>query len=180
MRGRATEAPNAARHLDDGALHCKRPFDPRAGLNLWGHAGAQQRLYFFPEPHGHVALVTRAMARSRKTHMEPNGDCGRKMMADNDIVVRRSHGAAKSEIASAARHEQSQRKNNRAQNSHQPTRRCERKTQRFKSLGSAQHFRFIQAAVRNTFNVQRHLTSRCMLRVLRDGALRTWQAATAA
>jgi putative transposase len=36
----------------------------------------------------------------------------------------------------SARHEQGLRKNNRAENSHQPTRRRERKMQRFKSPGS--------------------------------------------
>jgi putative transposase len=66
------------------------------------------------------------------------------------------------------------------ENSHQPTRRRERKMQRFKSPGSAQQFLSVHAAVHNTFNVQRHLTSRRTLRVLRDEALRTWRAATAA
>ena len=62
-------------------------------------------------------------------------------------------------------------------NSHQPTRRREREMQRFKS---AQRFLSIHAAVHNTFNVQRHLTSRRTLRVSRDEAFRTWRAATAA
>jgi putative transposase len=52
----------------------------------------------------------------------------------------RSYGAAKSEIRLSAQHEQGLRKNNRAENSHQPTRRRERKMQRFKSPGSAQRF----------------------------------------
>jgi transposase-like protein len=72
------------------------------------------------------------------------------------------------------------RRNNRAENSHQPTRRRERKMQRFKSPGSAQRFLSVHAAVHNTFNVQRHLTSRPTLRVLRDEAFQTWRAATAA
>jgi transposase-like protein len=49
----------------------------------------------------------------------------------------RSYGAAKAQIGLSARHEQGLRKNNRAENSHQPTRRRERKMQRFKSPGSA-------------------------------------------
>src|SRR5271165_1217588 len=92
----------------------------------------------------------------------------------------RSYGAAKSELGLSARHEQGLRKNNRAENSHLPVRRRERKMQRFKSPGSAQRFLSVHAAVHNTFNVQRHLTSRNTLRVLRDDALRTWRAATAA
>ena len=50
----------------------------------------------------------------------------------------RSCGAAKSEMGFSARHKRGLRKNNRAENSHQPTRRRERKMQRFKSPGSAQ------------------------------------------
>ena len=92
----------------------------------------------------------------------------------------RSYGAAKAEIGLSVRHEQGLRKNNRAENSHQPTRRRERKMQRFKSPGSAQCFLSVHAAVQNTFNVQRHLISRRTLRVLRDEAFRTWRAATAA
>ena len=80
----------------------------------------------------------------------------------------RSYGAAMAEFGSSARHEQGLRKNNRAENSHQPTRRRERKMQRFKSPGSAQRFLSIHAAVQNTFNVQRHLISRRTLRVLRS------------
>jgi putative transposase len=50
-------------------------------------------------------------------------------------------------------------KNNRAENSHQPTQRRERKMQRFKSARSAQKFLSAHAAVYNIFNVQRHLIS---------------------
>src|ERR1700757_4745687 len=92
----------------------------------------------------------------------------------------RSYGAAKSEIGLSARHDQGLRANNRAENSHQPTRRRERKMQRFKSPGSAQRFLAAHAAVKNTFNIQRHLTSRRTLRVLRDKAFLTWRAAATA
>ena len=92
----------------------------------------------------------------------------------------RSYGAAKSEMRLCARHEQGLRKNNRAENSHLPVRRRERKMQRFKSPGSAQRFLSVHAAVHNTFNVQRHLISRRTLRVFREEAFPTWRAATAA
>ena len=99
-----------------------------------------------------------------------------------DVLVTdklRSYRAARCEIGLSARHEQGLRKNNRAENSHQPTQRRERKMQRFKSPGSAQRFLSIHAAVQNTFNVQRHLTSRRTLRVFREEAFRTWRGATA-
>jgi putative transposase len=67
------------------------------------------------------------------------------------------------------------RKNNRAENSHQPTRRRERKMQRFKSARSAQKFLSTHAAVFNTFNVQRHLTPAQTHRTLRAAAMSTWR-----
>jgi putative transposase len=70
--------------------------------------------------------------------------------------------------------------NNRAEVSHQPVRRRERKMQRFKSPGSAQHFLSLHAVVHNTFNLQRHLISRRTLRRFRAEAMDQWRAATAA
>ena len=100
-----------------------------------------------------------------------------------DVLVTdklRSYGAARATLGLTARHVQGLRKNNRADNSHQPARRRERKMQRFKSPGSAQRFLSTHATVHNTFNVQRHLTFRATLRLLRDEALHTWRPATAA
>ena len=91
-----------------------------------------------------------------------------------------SYGSAKRQLGLLARHERRQRRNNRAENSHQPTRRRERKMQRFKSPGSAQRFLSAHAAVHNTFNVQRHLVSRTTLRTLRAEAFANWRDATAA
>jgi putative transposase len=47
-------------------------------------------------------------------------------------------------------HDRGRWKNNRAENSHQPTRRRERKMLRFKSAGSAQKFLSTHAAAYNT------------------------------
>ena len=92
----------------------------------------------------------------------------------------RSYAAAKAEVELTARHEQGLRKNNRAENSHQPVRRRERKMHRFKSAASAQRFLSSHAAVYNTFNVQRHLISRRTLSTFRAGAMEQWRAAVAA
>jgi putative transposase len=72
------------------------------------------------------------------------------------------------------------RANNRAENSHQPLRRRERKMQGFKTAKSAQHFVFVHAAVYNTFNVQRHLISRSTQRYFRTTAHNSWSDAAAA
>ena len=72
------------------------------------------------------------------------------------------------------------RDNNRAENSHLPIRRRERKMQRFKSQASAQRFLTTHAAIYNAFNVQRHLIRRPTLRRFRAEAMATWTAATAA
>ena len=91
-----------------------------------------------------------------------------------------SYGAARRELGLSCRHERGQRKNNRAENSHQPVRRRERKQQRFKSTRSAQRFLAMQAPVHNTFNLQRHLVSRRTLRDFRSEAAHAWRIATAA
>jgi transposase-like protein len=87
----------------------------------------------------------------------------------------RSYGAAARDLGIERRHERGQWKNNRAENSHQPTRRRERKMQRFKSPGSAQKFLSTHAAVYNTFNIQRHLTSAPTHRTFRAAAMNTWR-----
>ena len=60
-------------------------------------------------------------------------------MQDNNATSQVAE-LVKSELGLSARHEQGLRRNNRAENSHQPVRRREFKMQRFKSPGSAQSF----------------------------------------
>ncbi len=91
----------------------------------------------------------------------------------------RSYRVAAHDLGVASRHERGRSKNNRAENSHQPTRRRERKMQRFKSAGAAQKFLSIHAAVYNTFNVQRHLTPARTHRTLRAAAMGAWREAVA-
>jgi transposase-like protein len=70
--------------------------------------------------------------------------------------------------------------NNRIENSHQPTRRRERKLQRFKSAKSAQRFLSTFTAFYNHFNIQRHLISRTTMKMFRTEVLGCWRLAVAA
>ena len=92
----------------------------------------------------------------------------------------RSYGAAAHDLGIEGRHERGRWRTNRAENSHQPTRRREHKMQRFKSSGPAQKLLSSHAAVFNTFNVQRHLTSAQTRRTLRAAAMKTWREAAVA
>ena len=92
----------------------------------------------------------------------------------------RSYASAFRQLGLSCPHEQGIRRNNRAENSHQPVRRRERKVQRFKSPRSAQRFLSMHAAVYNTFYLQRHLVSRSTLRIFRAEATAHWQSAVAA
>lgn len=72
------------------------------------------------------------------------------------------------------------RANDKAENSHQPVRRRERKQQRFKSPGSAQRFLSIHAATYNAFYHQRHLLKRSMYKQLRVTSFDVWKSTSVA
>jgi putative transposase len=85
-----------------------------------------------------------------------------------------SYGAAFRELGLSKYHDFGGRKNNRAENSHQPIRRRERKMQRFKSAGSAQRFLSVHSSIYNHFNIQRHLISQNTLRQFRGAVTAQW------
>jgi len=74
----------------------------------------------------------------------------------------------------STQHLRGKRLNNRAENSHQPTRRREHKQQRFKSPKSAQRFLSIFSAFYNHFNIQRHLISRTTMKQFRADVMSSW------
>ena len=92
----------------------------------------------------------------------------------------RSYHVAFRTLNLTAEHIDNKRSNNRAENSHQPVRRRERKMQRFKSPGSAQRFLNIQSATYNTFYFQRHLIKRPTFKQYRAEAFDVWESAATA
>ena len=89
-----------------------------------------------------------------------------------------AYGAALRDLGlDGARHLRGKRMNNRAESSHVPVRRRERKQQGFESACSAQRFVSMHAPVYNVFNVCRHLTSARTYRLLRAEAFAAWREA---
>ena len=66
-----------------------------------------------------------------------------------------SYGAAKKELMPSVEHRRHRGLNNRAENSHQPTRRRERQMKRFKSAGQAQRFLSTHDQISNLFHLRR-------------------------
>ena len=90
----------------------------------------------------------------------------------------KSYGAAFRDLCLSHLHVHGHRRNNRAESSHVPIRRRERKMQRFKSQSSAQRFLSIYGPIYNLFNVQRHLISRRTLQIFRNQAMAEWKSVT--
>src|ERR1700761_620105 len=85
-----------------------------------------------------------------------------------------SYGAAKREIMPGIEHRQHKGLNNRAENSHQPTRRRERIMKRFKSPRQAQRFLSIHDQVANLFLRRRDHDTAANIRSGRTRAFATW------
>ncbi|MFC7738451.1 transposase [Roseomonas sp. GCM10028921] len=91
-----------------------------------------------------------------------------------------SYGVAQGEVLPGVRHRTSRYLNNRAENSHRPTRRRERQMQRFKSPEQAQRFLSAQAMIYSHFRTRRHLMTAHQFRRERAKAFRIWRQETCA
>ena len=86
----------------------------------------------------------------------------------------KSYGAARRKLKLGSEHRQHKGLNNRAENSHQPTRRRERQMKRFKSARQVQRFVSIHDPIANLFHLPRsHLSARAS-RTARAQAFATW------
>jgi putative transposase len=87
----------------------------------------------------------------------------------------KSYEAAKREIMPGVEHRQHRYLNNRAENSHQPTRQRERRMQGFKSAGHAQRFLSAYGPIAQHFRPRRHLLPAPEYRRELGQRFRTWQ-----
>jgi putative transposase len=90
----------------------------------------------------------------------------------------RSYGVAQRQLLPKVEHRQSRYLNNRAENSHRPTRRRERQMQRFKSPGQAQSFLSAHAFIHGHFHPRRHLLTANSYRAIRTDAFNIWRQET--
>jgi putative transposase len=85
-----------------------------------------------------------------------------------------SYGAAKRDLVPGVEHRQHKGLNNRAENSHQPTRRRERQMKRFKSPRQAQRFLSAHGQINNLFHLRRDHVTASEYRAARTRAFETW------
>jgi putative transposase len=85
-----------------------------------------------------------------------------------------SYPAAKRELMPGVEHRRHKGLNNRAENSHQPTRRRERQMKRFKSAGQAQRFLSAHDQINNLFPLYREHVSTTEYRAARTRAFELW------
>ena len=89
-----------------------------------------------------------------------------------------SYGAAKREVMPSVEHRKHKGLNNMAENSHQPTRRRERRMKRFKSAGQAQRFLSAHDGIDNLFHLRRHQVPALQYRAARTQAFQVWAEVT--
>ena len=85
---------------------------------------------------------------------------------------------AKRAVMPSVEHRKHKGLNNRAENSHQPTRRRERLMKRFKSAGQAQRLLSAHDGINNLFLLRRHRVPADHYRAARTQALQVWAEVT--
>jgi putative transposase len=139
--------------------------------------GKKQRLWRAVDQDGFVldALVqsrrdAKAARRLMRKLLKAQGHAPRVMITDKLC----SYDAARRDIMPSVEHRSHKGLNNRAENSHQPTRRRERIMKRFKSPRQLQRFVSIQDPIANLFHFPRNSLSSADHRNLRNTAMQIW------
>jgi len=114
---------------------------------------------------------TKAAKRLMRKLLKRHGSAPRVMITDK----LRSYGAAKREVMPGVEHRSHKGLNNRAENSHQPTRQRERAMKRFKPPRQLQRFLSIHDPIANLFQLPRHKMTSTGFREMRSLATQTWR-----
>ena len=146
-------------------------------------AGKRHWLWRAVDQHGRVLAVLvqsrrdkRAAKRLLRKLLKKQGRPPRVLITDKLA----SYPAARRELLPGVEHRRHKGLNNRAENSHQPTRRRERQMKRFKSAGQAQRFLSAHDQINNLFCLRRdHLTA-TQHRTARAQAFAIWAEVTGA
>jgi putative transposase len=118
----------------------------------------------------------RAAKRLLRKLMKRQGRAPRVLITDKLA----SYSAAKQEVMPSVEHRRHKGLNNRAENSHQPTRRRERQMKRFKSAGQAQRFLSAHDPINNLFHLRRDHVTATEYRAARTRAFEIWADMTGA
>ncbi|WP_208246232.1 IS6 family transposase (plasmid) [Rhizobium sp. T1470] len=112
----------------------------------------------------------KAAKRLMRKLLKAQGRTPRVMITDK----LRSYDAARRDLMPGVEHRSHKGLNNRAENSHQPTRRRERTMKRFKSARQLQRFVSIHDPIANLFHFPRNTLSSAQHRDLRNAAMQIW------
>jgi putative transposase len=94
------------------------------------------------------------------------------------LQVKTCDKTAKAELLPGVQHRQHKGLNNRAENSHQPTRARERRMRRFKSPGHAERFLSVHGVIASHFRPGRHRLRASAYRQQMAQRFQTWRAVT--
>jgi putative transposase len=117
---------------------------------------------------------TKAAKRLLRKLLKRQGRAPRVMITDKLA----SYPAARKDLMPGVEHRRHKGLNNRAENSHQPTRRRERQMKRFKSPGQAQRFLSAHDPINNLFHLRRDDVTADQYRAARTQAFEVWAAVT--
>jgi putative transposase len=126
--------------------------------------------------HRHRRRDRKAAKRLLRKLLKKQGRAPRVLITDK----LRSYAAAKREIMPGVEHRQHKGLNNRAENSHQPTRRRERIMKRFKSPRQVQRFLSTHDQIANVFSRRPDQDTAAKFRTARSQAFAAWAEVTGA
>ena len=142
-------------------------------------AGRRQYLWRAVDQEGQVIDIlvqsrrdASAARRFFRLLLKGEGTAPRRLVTDQ---LRSYLGAARRDMGSAI-HVRDKGANNRAENSHQPTRERERRRRRFKSAREAQRFLSTFSSISNHFRLSRHLMTASTHRTLAGRRIAEWRA----